>query len=449
MWPMPRAKNSVDVLIIGAGAAGLAAATRLTELGANVLVVEARDRIGGRVRTVRDRRSPVPIELGAEFLHGDAPELRAIARDALLRTVDIAGERWLASHGRFTPLDDYWTRLDRILSHAVPHRIPDRPLARMFDERPGGARFAQDRWLAREFVQGFHAAPLECLSERFVAEGGNPGDDPHDQRAARFVDGYHGVIEALAAPVQAKIRLRHVVQRVEWQRGAVRAHIARRRESPLWVQAKSALVTVPVSLLHPAARGRGAIAFAPDVGAVRESASLLAMGQVVRIMLLLDRPLRELVGERQRDKLLRAATIQAKGAAFPVWWTSYPLEGDLVVGWAGGPSAIALTDAGRDLPRIATRSLADTLGISATRMARHVVATFSHDWAADPFARGAYSYALVNGADAGRALARPVSSTLFFAGEATNVDGRSGTVHGAIASGRRAAAQVRRALSRV
>jgi monoamine oxidase len=208
-------------------------------------------------------------------------------------------------------------------------------------------------------------------------------------------------------------------------------------------------VTVPVSLLHPAARGRGSIEFAPDVSAVRESASLLAMGQVVRIVLLLDRPLRELVGERQRDRLLRAANILAKGAALHAWWTSYPLESDLIVGWAGGPSAIALADAGRELPRIATRSLADTLGVSATRMARHVVATFSHDWAADPFARGAYSYALVNGADAGKTLARPVSSTLFFAGEATNVDGRSGTVHGAIASGRRAAAQVHRALSRI
>jgi monoamine oxidase len=77
---------------------------------------------------------------------------------------------------------------------------------------------------------------------------------------------------------------------------------------------------------------------------------------------------------------------------------------------------------------------------------RHLVRTFTHDWSRDPFSRGAYSYPLVGGSDAAIALARPVRGTLFFAGEAADAEGRNGTVHGAIASGHRAAAQALRAL---
>jgi len=73
--------------------------------------------------------------------------------------------------------------------------------------------------------------------------------------------------------------------------------------------------------------------------------------------------------------------------------------------------------------------------------------TWFHDWLHDPFARGAYSYPLVGGADAPADLAKPLRGTLFFAGEATDVSGSTGTVHGAISSGRRAAAQVKRALN--
>ena len=69
-----------------------------------------------------------------------------------------------------------------------------------------------------------------------------------------------------------------------------------------------------------------------------------------------------------------------------------------------------------------------------------------HDWLHDPYARGAYSYQMVDGADAPAALARPLDATLFFAGEATDTEGATGTVHGAIASGRRAARQVMRVL---
>src|SRR4029077_8915467 len=80
MRSMPRDRKRVDVLVLGAGAAGLAAARDLSHAGLRVTVIEARPRVGGRILTLHDPRSPVPIELGAEFIHGEAAETLPLAQ---------------------------------------------------------------------------------------------------------------------------------------------------------------------------------------------------------------------------------------------------------------------------------------------------------------------------------------------------------------------------------
>jgi monoamine oxidase len=161
---------------------------------------------------------------------------------------------------------------------------------------------------------------------------------------------------------------------------------------------------------------------------------------------LLDRPLVELLGDSRRRQLADAAFFTARGVDVPVWWTPFPVRAGLAIAWAGGPAAIELGRAPRDAVPRTIASLADTFGLERRMVRRHVVATFHHDWCGDPFARGAYSYVLVGGSDAAETLSRPLRRTLFFAGEATDAEGRTGTVHGAIATGHRAAAQAARAL---
>src|SRR5947199_8526924 len=107
--------SNVDVAIVGAGAAGLAAARVLDENGFDVVVLEARDRVGGRILTHRDRNTPVPIELGAEFIHGSAPELQKIFHDASIASYDISGQRWQVAGSQFRPIDDFWERLDSVM----------------------------------------------------------------------------------------------------------------------------------------------------------------------------------------------------------------------------------------------------------------------------------------------------------------------------------------------
>ena len=437
-----------EVVVIGAGASGLAAAASLRERGVRVIVLEARDRIGGRVFTRHDSRSPLPIELGAEFLHGPAEEVQAIADRAGLTLVDVKGDRWASARGRMSRVGDFWERLDRILSQTGKQRIPDRSLAAFLADKPGGRRFAADRTLVREFVEGFHAAELGRISERAIAEGGNPGEDEDEQRLRRVVSGYDSIIAELAADLGRAIALQHVVTAVEWSPAKVEVMVKARGTQNRLVRAAAAIITVPLPLLQTAAKGRGSIAFSPEIPSVRAAADCAAMGHVQKIDILLDSPVSEIVATKRRQQLQRLAFLNARGVRIPVWWTSYPLRSGLVTAWAGGPAALSLEVGGVDVRDRALRALAASFGIDARTVRQHIVTTFNHDWTRDPFSRGAYSYSLVGGSDVGPRLSRPLDSTLFFAGEAANKDGKTGTVHGAIASGFYAAKQAIRALDR-
>src|SRR5690242_15953463 len=104
----------LDVAILGAGAAGLAAADALHRKGFSITVVEARDRIGGRILTLRNARVPLPIELGAEFVHGEAPETERILREAGRLVLEVEGDSWEAENGRLRRGESQWEHVDRL-----------------------------------------------------------------------------------------------------------------------------------------------------------------------------------------------------------------------------------------------------------------------------------------------------------------------------------------------
>lgn len=127
---------------------------------------------------------------------------------------------------------------------------------------------------------------------------------------------------------------------------------------------------------------------------------------------------------------------------FPTWWTTLPNRLPIITGWAPFRGAQAL--AGKDPDWIIERGLGVLAELMDTpSIAGELESAYVHDWQSDPFSRGAYSYGLVGSDGAQEALASPMENTLFFAGEATDTQGQNGTVHGAIASGLRAASQIR------
>ena len=122
-----------------------------------------------------------------------------------------------------------------------------------------------------------------------------------------------------------------------------------------------------------------------------------------------------------------------------------PFKLPIITGWS--PSSWAVRLAGQSESFVvehAVKALSNVLKVDSQDVARRLRAFYWHDWEKDPFCRGAYSYVRVGGETAQRDLGRPVENTLFFAGEATDVSGHNGTVHGAIASGRRATQEILR-----
>lgn len=204
-------------------------------------------------------------------------------------------------------------------------------------------------------------------------------------------------------------------------------------------------------MLKAAPEQLGAVQFIPPLPEEKQYAiASLAMGQVVKINLQFRKRFwehLELPGEKGKECLWDLGFIHSVESTFPTWWTLLPLRTPFIVGWVGGPTAEKLLAHDENhILSIAINSLADILDVTTSHIREYLETWYLHDWSRDPFARGAYSYIPVKGLEAQAILARGVAKTLFFAGEAINLAGDVGTVHGAIASGLRAAQEILRAV---
>lgn len=414
-----------DVIIIGAGAAGLSAAQALAQASVRVLVVEARDRVGGRVYSVPSSRRIVPAELGAEFIHGPAPQTMAILRGAGSAAIETGGggdddEDFIeAAH----LLDD---------AHALTQDMSVADYLSRFARDPAKSNAAA---AARAFVEGFEAADPAIASVISIAEERESGTDDFSTRPA---GGYPVVFDALrngCAQAGVRIELEAPVDRITWKGGSV--HVAARDRR---FEARAAIVTVPIGVLRS-----GSVQFEPALPAEKQRAlDHIVMGDVVKVVMRFRTAFwEEIAGGRFRDV---AFFRVFESSDFPAYWTQIPLHAEHVNAWAGGPRAAAL----RLLPRdeIFARALhgfGEVIG-DVTRAKDEFEEAFYHDWTADPYARGAYSYLRVGGGDARVQLGASLKQTLFFAGEAVSTNGQGGTVNGAIDSGERAARDVLAAL---
>lgn len=177
----------VDVAVVGAGAAGLVAARELRRAGFSVRVLEAGNRVGGRISTLHVASAGLPLELGAEFIHGEARQTMRLLAEANVVTVPVIGDHLRSDSGELSPHHLTWQRMARVFKRLDPDREPDRSFQEFLDTRPGGRALAEERELARGFVEGFHAADVSRISERSIARQGDPGDAAG--RSARILSG--------------------------------------------------------------------------------------------------------------------------------------------------------------------------------------------------------------------------------------------------------------------
>ncbi len=429
--------KDVDTLIIGAGAAGLAAAAELARAGGSALVLEARDRIGGRVWTLKEPGLTVPVELGAEFIHGRPPATFSLLKRAGIAAVPRAGSGWYVERGRLQHTGEIFAEI-RAALRATGAPKPDVSFE-TFLNRELRHLSVHARTFARMRVQGYDAADPARASARMIVEEWTGEDEATTASNSRPRGGYGALLSWLAGSLEGsavRIQLQTVVRSVKWQRDAVEVE-GEYRGRPFRTAAARAIVTLPLGVLQLAPSAPGAVRFSPALDPKRRALAGLAPSSVLKVALRFRDAFWEKAGRaRYRD----AVFFRAPGAAVPSFWTARPARAPLLIAWAGGPNAARL--AGSGAPNIIGHAVTSLKTIFGARAGKGLTAAWVHDWQEDPYARGASSYVTVGGAGARKALAAPLRDTLFFAGEAADFEGEHGTVAGALQSGRRAAALI-------
>jgi len=407
-----------DILIIGAGVAGLAAAAELANNGAHVTIVEARDRIGGRIHTIHDPLCPVPIELGAEFVHGTSREIFDIVHGRGMLAVEATGSHLCQHDGKLAECDDYGP-VEEFLDKLDATEDGDDESFESFAARAG----LNEETLrhATDFVEGFNAADKELVSIHALSRQQKAEEVTGGLRSFRFAAGYDKLAAELFRSIPAgsrRLYLNSPIERIQWSPERVRAGR---------FIAKRVIVTTPLGVLK-----ERRLRIDPEPNEFRAGLDSMEMGNAVRVVF----RFRERFWDNRPD-LASMSFMHAEGAHdFRVWWSSVPFHAPVLTAWIGGPRAESANIGG------ALDTLASLFEMERADLDSQLEATYFHNWHDDPWSCGSYSYVRAEGPPAADGLAEPVENTIYLAGEHTDTTGNWGTVHGAIASGHRAARQV-------
>jgi monoamine oxidase len=400
-----------QVVIVGAGVAGLAAAQALLAAGRSPLVLEARGRVGGRVLT---DRALAPVELGAEFIHGERATTWRVVREAGLRTMPWQGPRRFSVGGALLPEGHplaarVFARYEALDGYAGPAVSVSEALAALGPADEAAA--LAGRWVAN--IEGADLARLDARRLRWEHEHTSSGPQNF-----HLPDGYDAVPAHLARGVA--VRLGAAVERVAWDAGGAALYLAGGEE----LRARRVVVTAPLPLL-----AADAPRFDPPLPeAKRRALGAIAMGQVTKLVL------------RFREACWPALRAVSTDGAVATWWPVGDAGRPALMGYTGGPDALALAARGEEAA--VAQGLDEAAALFGPRLRECFVGGRMADWSRDPWSRGAYTYSPLGMGDARAELAAPVAGTLFFAGEASVTSGHVGTVHGAIETGWRAAEEI-------
>ena len=417
--------TKTEIIIIGAGAAGLMCARELAQAGKSIIILEARNRPGGRIHTITDPGFPLPIELGAEFIHGDLELTQKLLREAKLDSYETKGDLWRSEKGKFIEQEDFIEDIDEVIKQLK--KLPtDVGVAEFLDATFHGEKYVMLRKTLKSYVEGYNAANSTyassfALLQQLLGE---------DQKQYRLKHGYTELIDYLVYGSLANgaiINYDTPVKAINWSKGKVKVID---QTGGAFVGSR-AVITVPLGVLQ----NQSGIKFSPNITETLTAINSLGFGSVIKVLLNFDEPVWK--------EAIKARSLKNSDPGFifsdaiiPTWWTQIPEKNGMITGWLAGPKADRLQhESTEEIFRLALESLAVIFKIPRSTLQSKLLGSHVHNWSTDEFSKGAYSYETIHSKKAKNIISTPIADTLYFAGEAYYEGSESGTVEAALITG--------------
>jgi len=416
-----------DVILVGAGASGLMTALTLSRAGQKVIVLEANNYIGGRIHTLYDKSFSAPVELGAEFIHGNLPVTMSLLKEAGIAFTESKGSFWTANGGKLSRGYGFMRGWE-ILEARLTELKEDMSIKQFLETHFAGAEFEGLRNSVTGFAEGYDAADTSRASTFAFREEWLSDDEQAQYRVQGGYQSLIGYMETESKKAGAEVHLNSEVKEIKWSKNEVQVKTA----DKTYTSAKL-IITASAGVLQ----NTSGIIFTPPIAEKQQAINSIGFGNAMKVFLQFDEVFWKTPDFVKRfGKEIKDISFIISDAEIPTWWTQNH-DTAMLTGWTAGLRANKfnnLTQA--DILQKALQSLAYIFNTDYNFFAAKLKSHHIINWDNQPHAQGAYTYTTIEEARIQQTLSTPIDNTLFFAGEAFYRGPHMGTVEAALVSGK-------------
>ena len=404
------------IIIAGGGVAGLFAARELSKQGYDITILEATERLGGRIHTIRNTSFTQPVEKGVEFIHGNLPLTIKLLKEARIEYKPVRGNMIRVVDGDWKTTDDFTLGWDELIKKMNSIR-QDMTMDEFLQQNFSHEKYDDLRTSVLRFANGFDVADTSRASVLALREEWM-GEEDEQYRIPAGFDQLINFLEKECLKSGCAIYTSSPVTEIRWEKNDLRISTS----SKIY-HATRVVVTVSLGQLQSGQ----SIIFEPAIGNYFDATNKIGFGTVIKAML----EFKEAFWEKKKKGIGFLFTNEI----IPTWWTQSPSSYPLLTGWAGGPQAWTLEKkADEAILDIALQSLSNVFKKTTGELRQILIASTVANWKKDPYSNGAYSYDTVESIQAKKLINSPIEGTIYFAGEAFYEGPSFGTVEAALVS---------------